>query len=347
MPKVNLRTMPASRAYAAAGVDIDLGNKVKSNLPMKVRTTHRTEVLNKIGSFGGLFDASFKKYKKPVLVSSVDGVGTKLKVAIMAKRHNTIGIDLVNHCVNDIAVLGAEPIFFLDYIGTGKLEQTVFRQIIDGLVIGCRAAGCALIGGETAQLPSVYHGDDYDLVGTIVGVVDRDKIIDGSRIRTGDVLVGFPSNGLHTNGYTLARQILFGQMRMKLDDALPGTKLKVADELLKVHINYQPLLKKLSTKVDFKGLAHITGGGLLDNIPRILPKGTSAHIQLGSWPVPPIFQQLASWGMVNDLEFYKVFNMGIGMVGVVSQKDAIKLQKLAQVYQIGSILKGHGQVILR
>jgi phosphoribosylformylglycinamidine cyclo-ligase len=336
----------SEKAYAASGVDIDLGNRLKSGIQKRIQSATRKEVLSKIGGFGGLFDARFKGLKKPVLVSSIDGVGTKLKVAAMAGRHDTIGMDLVNHCVNDIAVTGAEPLFFLDYIGTSKLDPAVFGQILGGLSKACREAGCALIGGETAQMPGLYHGEDYDLVGTIIGVAERDKMIDGSRIRPGDVLVGFPSSGLHTNGYSLARQVIFSQLRMGLDEPLTGTRGSLGDALLAPHVNYQPLLKKLSKKVDFKGLAHITGGGFVDNIPRILPKNTDAEIHLGHWPVLPIFELLRSSGSISEEELYQVFNMGIGMVAVVKSSDAPKILASTKAYILGSVVKGRRRVRL-
>jgi phosphoribosylformylglycinamidine cyclo-ligase len=328
------------KAYTAAGVDIDLGNKVKSGIPKLIASTHRPEVLSKIGGFGGLFRARFSRMKDPILVSSVDGVGTKLKVATAMKRHNTIGGDLVNHCIDDIAVLGAEPLFFLDYIGTGRLDAAVFKQILTGLAKACKASNCALIGGETAQMPSVYHGDDYDLVGTIVGVVDRPKMIDGSTIRPGDVVIGLPSSGLHTNGYSLARAVLFDKMRLTLDTPVSGSRLSLGELLLEPHINYQPLLKKLGQKIKIKGLAHITGGGFIDNIPRILPKGTGVTLQTGTWPVPPIFQLLASGDFVPTDELYQVFNMGIGMTIIVAAKDAPKTLDLTHGYIIGQVTKG-------
>jgi phosphoribosylformylglycinamidine cyclo-ligase len=332
------------KAYAAAGVDIDLGNKVKSSIPKLIAATHRPEVLSKIGAFGGLFRAKFPRMQDPVLVSSVDGVGTKLKVASAMKRHDTIGADLVNHCINDIAVLGAEPLFFLDYIGTGRLDPDVFKQILTGLATACKASKCALIGGETAQMPGVYHGDDYDLVGTIVGVVDRPKIIDGTSIRPGDVVIGLASSGLHTNGYTLARSVLFDKMRLTLDSPVPGSRQTLGELLLAPHINYQPLLKKLGQKVKIKGLAHITGGGFVDNIPRILPRGTGVTIQAGTWDVPPIFQLLASGDFIPTSELYQVFNMGIGMVVVVSSKDAPKALALTGGTIIGQVTKGNRTV---
>ena len=336
-----------NKAYAAAGVDIDLGNKVKSGIGARIASTHRKEVLSKIGGFGGLFRANFKGYKDPVLVSSVDGVGTKLKIATMLKRHDTIGQDLVNHCVNDIAVVGAEPLFFLDYIGTGKLEPKVFNEILSGLALACKEAGCALIGGETAQMPGIYQGEDYDLVGCIVGVVDRKKALDGSKIKVGDVLVGFPSSGLHTNGYSLAREILFNKLGLPVQTPLQGTKQTLGQALLMPHVNYQPLLKKLSKKVDFKGLSHITGGGFVDNLPRILPANVDAVINIGTWPTLPIFDLLEQRGGVDRAELYQVFNMGIGMIAVVSAKDAPKILERTKSYIIGQIDKGNQKVQLK
>ncbi|MDD5262045.1 MAG: phosphoribosylformylglycinamidine cyclo-ligase [Methylacidiphilales bacterium] len=337
----------SKKAYAAAGVDIDLGNKVKSGIGARIASTHRPEVLSKIGGFGGLFRAGFNGFKDPVLVSSIDGVGTKLKVAAMLGRHDTIGIDLVNHCVNDIAVVGAEPLFFLDYIGTGKLDPKVFNEVLAGLAKACKEAGCALIGGETAQMPGVYHGEDYDLVGTIVGVVERKKAIDGSTIKSGDVLVGFPSSGLHTNGFSLAREILFGKLQLTVGDLVPGTKRTLGQTLLAPHVNYQPLLKKLEKSVTFKGLSHITGGGFIDNIPRILPRNVDAAIRVGTWPQSPLFGLLQEKGEVDREELYQVFNMGIGMVAIVSAKDASQITSKAEAYVIGEIVPGKGKVRLK
>src|SRR5436190_8584308 len=263
------------KAYARAGVDVDLGNRLKNRIQSLVQSTHGHEVLGKIGGFGGLFAPDFSGMREPVLVASVDGVGTKLKIAFALNRHDTVGADLVNHCVNDIAVLGARPLFFLDYIGTEKLEPRVFDQLLAGFAKACRRAGCALIGGETAQMPGMYKKGEYDLAGCIVGVVDRPKIIDGSRIKRGDIILGLPSNGLHTNGYSLARQILFGKLRLKPTSRIAGLKHSLGEELLRVHKNYQPLLAKLPSGT-IRGLAHITGGGLIDNVPRILPANCDA-----------------------------------------------------------------------
>jgi len=334
------------KKYSAAGVDVDLGNQVKSGIGKIVAGTRRTEVLSAIGGFGGLFSAKFKGIKDPVLVSSIDGVGTKLRVAEMADRHDTIGEDLVNHCVNDIAVTGAEPLFFLDYVGTAKLEPSRFQAILGGLARGCKKAGTALIGGETAQMPGLYHGTDYDLVGTIVGVVERKKILDGKAIRPGDVLIGLPSSGLHTNGYSLARSILFDKLKLTLDSHIPGEKKSLGELLLAVHINYLPLLRKVHKIAKVKGLAHITGGGLIDNLPRILPKTVDARINIESWAIPPLFQYLVNEGDIVGAEPYQVFNMGIGMVIVVSKADAPKVLKLTKGHAIGKIIKGKGQVQL-
>jgi len=331
------------KAYAQAGVDVDLGNRVKSKIQARVKVTHGPEVLGKIGGFGGLFKPNFKGMKEPVLVSSVDGVGTKLKIAFATNRHDTIGQDLVNHCVDDIAVLGAKPLFFLDYIGAEKLDPPVFEQILSGFSKACKAAGCALIGGETAQMPGMYQAGEYDVAGTIVGVVDRTKMIDGSKIKAGDVVLGLPSNGLHTNGYSLARKILFDQMKLKMDSRLPGLDKPLGEELLRVHRNYQPLLASLP-QAKLKGLAHITGGGLIDNLPRVLPKDCDAVIDSASWKVPAMFQILQENGGVDKSEMYQVFNMGIGMTLVVSSKDEKEIVALTRAKRIGKIEKGSGIV---
>jgi phosphoribosylformylglycinamidine cyclo-ligase len=335
------------KAYARAGVDVDLGNQVKAGLPSLLKTAHRPEVLGKVGGFGGLFRGSFPKMRDPILVSSIDGVGTKIKVAVLLNRHDTIGEDLVNHCVNDIAVLGAEPLFFLDYMASERLEPARFRELITGMIRGCKKAGCALVGGETAQMPGIYHGSDYDLVGTIVGVVDRAKIIDGRTIRPGDVIVGLPSSGLHTNGYSLAREILFNQLGCRLEARSDGMRATLGEELLRVHTLYLPQIRKVRAQLKLKGLAHITGGGLMDNIPRILPEGVAAEIQLGSWTVLPLFKLLASAARIQQEELHQVFNMGIGMVFIVSAMDAAQTVKLTRGKIIGRIVRGDRKVILQ
>jgi phosphoribosylformylglycinamidine cyclo-ligase len=322
----------AKKAYALAGVDVDLGNLVKKRIQARVKSTHGPEVLGKIGGFGGLFAPNFTGMREPVLVASVDGVGTKLKIAFAMNRHDTVGADLVNHCINDIAVLGARPLFFLDYIGAERLEPPVFDQILAGFTKACRAAGCALIGGETAQMPGMYRKGEYDLAGCIVGVVDRATMIDGSRIRPGDVILGMQSNGLHTNGYSLARKILFGKMRLKLS---------LGEELLRTHKNYQRALAKLPID-QINGLAHITGGGLVDNLPRVLPKTCDAVIETNSWDVPPIFRILEENGRVDREEMYQVFNMGIGMAVIVAAENARAISRILKAKTIGCIEDGSG-----
>jgi phosphoribosylformylglycinamidine cyclo-ligase len=334
------------KAYARAGVDVDRANRLKREIGSVVRRTHGPQVLGKVGGFGGLFRASFPGIREPVLVASVDGVGTKLKIAFAIDKHDTIGADLVNHCVNDIATLGARPLFFLDYIGCERLERRVFQQLLLGLSRACRAAGCALLGGETAQMPGMYRRGEYDLAGCIVGVADRRRIIDGSDVKPGDVVLGLASTGLHTNGYSLARKILFDKMRLKVTSALPGSRITVGEELLRVHKNYQPLLTKISGTV-FKGLAHITGGGLIDNLPRILPPNCDALIDTKSWRVPHIFQILQENGKIDLQEMYQVFNMGIGMAAIVTEQNANRVISLLRAKRIGRIERGTGNVHLK
>jgi phosphoribosylformylglycinamidine cyclo-ligase len=334
------------KAYARAGVDVDLGNKLKRGIQSLVRQTHGPQVLGKIGGFGGLFRANFPGIREPVLVASIDGVGTKLRVAFALNKHDTVGADLVNHCVNDIAVLGARPLFFLDYIGCGKLEPRVFQQLLRGVSRACRSAGCALLGGETAQMPGIYRKSEYDLAGCIIGVVDRGNIIDGRKIRPGDIILALESSGLHTNGYSLAREILFRKMRLKVTSRLPGLAKTVGQELMRVHKNYQPLLARIPSGM-IKGLAHITGGGLIDNLPRTLPANCDAVIETKSWRTPPIFQVLEQNGKINPQEMYQVFNMGIGMVAVVSERDAQRVMPMLKAKRIGQIARGSGRVRLK
>jgi phosphoribosylformylglycinamidine cyclo-ligase len=331
------------KAYAAAGVDVDLGNKVKRGIQALVRSTHGPEVLGRIGGFGGLFRPNFRGMKDPVLVSSVDGVGTKLKVAFAADRHDTVGQDLVNHCINDIAVIGAKPLFFLDYIAADKLDPAVFRQLLRGFARACKAGGCALIGGETAQMPGMYQPGEYDVAGAIVGVVDRPRLLDGSKIRPGDVLIGLPSNGLHTNGHSLARKAIFDILKLELDSPLPGSKLTVRAELMKVHRNYQPLMASLPAGA-LKGAAHITGGGLVDNLPRVLPSDCDAFVETATWRVPPVFTAIGEAARVDRIEMFQVFNMGIGMVLIVSQKNAAAVHRRTKGRVIGRIVPGSAQV---
>jgi phosphoribosylformylglycinamidine cyclo-ligase len=327
----------SKKAYARAGVDVDLGNRLKRRIQSMVKRTQGPRVLGKIGGFGGLFRANFPGIRDPVLVSSIDGVGTKLKIAFALNKHDTVGADLVNHCVNDIAVLGARPLFFLDYVGCEKLEPRVFDQLLRGFSGACRTAKCALIGGETAQMPGMYRKGEYDLAGCIVGVVDRSKMIDGRKIKPGDAILGLPSNGLHTNGYSLARKILFGKMRL--------SPRRIGKELLRVHKNYQPLLAKAPNGM-IKGLAHITGGGLIDNLPRVLPRNCDAKIETKSWSVPHIFQVLQQNGKIGRTEMFQVFNMGIGMVAIVAERDAKRAMSILRAKRIGRIEHGSGKTRL-
>jgi phosphoribosylformylglycinamidine cyclo-ligase len=347
------------KAYARAGVDIDLGNKVKATLPRLLAGTHRREVLGKVGGFGGLFALDTKKYKQPVLVSSVDGVGTKLKIAFAMDRHDTIGQDLVNHCVNDIAVLGAEPLFFLDYLGTGELEPRIFTELIKGFSKACAENHCALIGGETAQLPGFYQPGEYDVSGTIVGVVEKSRMLDGAKtIRAGDVVLGIASSGLHTNGYSLARKILFEQLKLKPTSHMAELGNTLGDELLKVHISYGPLVQALLKRFNksmaanrlssiVKAFAHITGGGFVDNIPRALPKNCDVIIRKGAWEMLPIFQIIQAKGGVTEGELYQVFNMGIGMISIVAADSANAVMNFIRARKhlawiIGEVTKGTG-----
>ncbi len=346
--KKSSATPPKQSSYANAGVDVALGNRVKSGIGAIVRPTHGAEVLGGIGGFGGLFQPNFRKrgIKDPVLVSSVDGVGTKLKIAFATNRHETIGQDLVNHCINDIAVTGARPLFFLDYIAAAKLDPGILKQIITGLSKACKAAGCALIGGETAQMPGLYSEGEYDLAGAITGIVDRKDLLDGSRVKVGDALVGLPSNGLHTNGYSLARKVLFELLDLKLTDRPAGLGTTIGAELLKVHRSYLPEFEKLHAMKGkpLHAAAHITGGGLIDNLPRILPRGCNALINPLSWRVPAIYGIIGKGGHVDPLEMYQVFNMGIGMVLVVPGKQGDEIAKSLGGRVIGEIVKGNGVV---
>ena len=335
-----------AKAYARAGVDVDLGNRLKRQIQSLVKQTHGTQVLGKVGGFSGLFQAHFPGMRQPVLVASIDSVGTKLKIAFVLDKHDTVGADLVNHCVNDIAVLGARPLFFLDYIGCEKLERRMFQELLRGISRACRSAGCALLGGETAQLPGMYRPGEYDLAGCIVGVVERDKIVDGKKIRPGDVILGLESNGLHTNGYSLAREILFGKMHLKVSSRVPGSTMIVGKELLRVHKNYQPLLARIPSNV-IKGLAHITGGGLIDNLPRILPPNCDAVVEAKSWKVPRIFQILQRNGNIDLREMYQVINRGIGMVAVVAEENARRAMSMLQAKRIGRIERGSGKTVLK
>jgi len=329
-------------------------------LPQLLAATHRPEVLGKVGGFGGLFALDIRKYKQPILVSSVDGVGTKLKLAFTMDKHDTIGADLVNHCVNDIAVLGAEPLFFLDYLGTGKLEPKVFTEIIKGFARACAENNCALIGGETAQMPGFYQAGEYDVSGTIVGVVEKSKMLNGQKtVKRGDVVIGMESSGLHTNGYSLGRKIFFEQLNLKPNSYVPELKNTIGDELLKVHVSYGPLVQAMLKKFNaargtrhaelpVKAFAHITGGGFVDNIPRVLPETCDVVIKKGSWDMLPIFKMIEEKSGVPEDELYQVFNMGIGMVTIVAADKAQAVLKFIRsqkhkAWVIGEVVKGKGE----
>jgi len=335
--------------YADAGVDIARANRTKQRIKYLAHKTFTKGVLSEIGGFGGLFAVDRKRFRDPVLVSSVDGVGTKLKVAFEMDLHSTVGGDLVNHCVNDIAVQGATPLFFMDYLATGKLEPDVAEKVVEGIAEACRHNGCALIGGETAEMPGFYPPGEYDLAGFIVGVVDRDRIITGAKVAVGDVLIGLASNGLHTNGYSLARKLMFTVARYSPDTYVNELHGKVGNELMKQHKSYWPVMRKLVDAEAVSAMAHITGGGITENLPRVLPKGTAALVQLGTWPVPPIFPHMQKIGNVPDDDMMRTFNMGIGMVLVVPAKKFKKVQTILERagekgYTIGRIVKGERRV---
>ena len=308
--------------YKQSGVDIDAGTEVVRRIKGLARATFTPGVLSELGSFGGLFHLGDRGLRDPVLVASADGVGTKLRVAFMSGIHNTIGADLVNHCVNDILVQGAQPLFFLDYLATGRLDPDVAVQVVEGLARACRENGCALLGGETAEMPGFYADGEYDVAGFIVGAVERGRLIDGRRIVAGDVLIGLPSSGLHTNGYSLARTIVFDRLRLGVHDRVPELGATVADALLATHRSYLPIIRPLLDDDRIRGMAHITGGGITDNLPRVLPAGTHAIVRLGSWEVPSIFRWLERAGTVPREDMLRTFNMGIGLILVASSDDA-------------------------
>jgi phosphoribosylformylglycinamidine cyclo-ligase len=333
--------------YADAGVDIDAANRATEKIKELARTTFNARTLSDIGSFGGMFDGAFPNKRQPVLVASADGVGTKLKIAFATGTHNTIGRDLVNHCVNDILVQGARPLFFLDYIATGRLSPDTIASIIEGVSAGCRENGCVLLGGETAEMPGFYADGEYDVAGFIVGIVDREKIIDGRTIQAGDVVLGLPSAGLHTNGYSLARKLFFETDGYKPETFVDELGQTVGDALLQAHLSYLNTLGPLLDSGKIKGLAHITGGGLLENIPRILPEGTSVEIKRGSWPALPVFELMQRLGTIDESEMFRVFNMGIGMVVICAAEDGAAIRNAVNSsYEIGRVTTGQKTVSL-
>jgi phosphoribosylformylglycinamidine cyclo-ligase len=339
----------ASVTYADAGVNIDRANRTKQRIKYLAHKTFTKGVLSEIGGFGGLFSVP-KTFVEPVLVSSVDGVGTKLKVAFEMKIHHTVGADLVNHCVNDIIVQGAMPLFFMDYLATGTLQPEVAEKIVEGIAEACKHNGCALIGGETAEMPGFYPEGEYDLAGFILGVVDKERIITGKTVQIGDIVLGLPSNGLHTNGYSLARKLLFEVAKYSPETYVNELKNKAGNELMRSHKSYWPALKKLIDADCIAAMAHITGGGITENLPRVLPRGMSAVIELGSWPALPIFEHLQALGNVPQDEMLRTFNMGLGMLLVISPAKFKKAQTLLEragekFHNVGRIVKGERKVV--
>ncbi len=341
--------------YKKAGVDIEAGNETVQRIKKAVTSTHTNAVLTGIGHFGGLYDIGkvIKKYKHPVLVQSIDGVGTKLSVAKMVGKYSSVGEDIVGHSCGDIVAMGAKPLTFLDYVAHDKLDPKVMEEMLSGMAKSCREAGVAIIGGETAEMPGTYAKGEHDIAGAIMGVVEKDKIITGKKIKTGDIILGFSSSGLHTNGFSLARKLIFETARLNVNTKVPDLGMTIGEALLKVHINYAPpVLALLEGGVEIRGIAHITGGGFIENIPRILPKNLDAEIKKGTWPMLPIFPYLQKLGSVSESEMYRAFNMGIGMVLVVQEKEIKKIKKVLQKYskfkihQIGKIIKGSGKVQL-
>lgn len=328
-------------SYKDAGVNIDAGDETVNRIKNLAKSTFNKNVLSEIGMFGGFYEIDLKKYSNPVLVSSVDGVGTKLKIAIELDKHDTIGQDLVNHCVNDIAVCGAEPIYFLDYLAFGKLIPEKAENIIKGFSIACNENKCALIGGETAEMPGLYADNDYDLSGTIVGIVEKKKIINGSSIKKGDILIGYSSTGLHTNGYSLARHVLLN--KFSVNDFIPQLNNQLGDELLKVHKSYLGLINQLKTKCNIKGFSHITGGGIVGNTTRILPKDLSLKIKWQSWELPSIFALIQETGSIPDDEMRKVFNCGIGLIAVASKNEISMIEEFSN--EIGEKAIVIGEVV--
>jgi len=340
----------ASITYADSGVNIDRADRAKQRIKYLAHRTFTKGVVSEIGGFGGMYAIDKKKFRDPVLVSSVDGVGTKLKLAFMMDLHHTVGGDLVNHCVNDIAVQGATPLFFMDYLATGTLDPNVAEKIVEGIAEACKHNGCALIGGETAEMPGFYPRGEYDLAGFIVGIADKSRIITGEKVEPGDVLVGLPSNGLHTNGYSLARKLFFDVAQYTPETYVNDLHGKAGSELMKTHKSYWPLLRKLIDAELINAMAHITGGGITDNLPRVLPKGTAAIVEMGTWPVLPVFTHMQKIGNVPQDDMMRTFNMGIGMVLVVPAKKFKRVQSMIEkagekAYLMGRIVKGDRKVL--
>ncbi|MCL2064917.1 MAG: phosphoribosylformylglycinamidine cyclo-ligase [Candidatus Cloacimonetes bacterium] len=333
--------------YKQSGVDIEAGEKAVSEIKNIVRKTYNSNVLTELGSFGGLYNLDLSKWKEPVMVASTDGVGTKLIIAQKAKKYDTIGQDLINHCVNDIFVQGAIPQFFLDYIGVSRLDVKIIKIIIEGMAQACIENGLSLIGGEMAEMPDIYQGNDFDLVGTIIGLVEKSNLITGSQIQNGDVIIGYPSNGLHTNGYTLARKIIFDKLKLGIDSYVPEINSTIKDSLLQIHKTYFPMLKKWAYPEMIHGMAHITGGGLEGNLKRIIPEGLIAYIDCKSWEIPSLFQWLVTEGEIKINEAFKSFNMGIGFVIITSKEKSEEFLQENNSIIIGNIQrKNNGKKVL-
>ncbi len=342
--------------YTQSGVNIDAGNESVSLIKKDVASTHTKEVLTGIGSFGSLYDIGevLKDYNHPVLVQSIDGVGTKLSVARMMNKYDTVGEDIVNHCCDDLLAMGAKSLTFLDYVAHDKLDPKVMEAMVGGMAKACRENGISLIGGETAEMPGVYASGEHDIAGCITGVVEKNKIITGEKIEEGDIVLGFPSSGLHTNGFSLARKLLFTTACHKVDDIVEELGMTVGEALMKVHANYsRPVLAMINKGIDIRGIAHITGGGFIENIPRILPESLDVEITKGSFPIPPIFSYLQKIGDVSELEMYRVFNMGIGLVLIVPENEKEKINGVLKdfpdfkIFEIGKIIKGNKKVVLK
>ena len=344
-----------SDLYTQSGVNIDAGNETVSRIKKDVASTHTKAVLTGIGSFGGLYDIGeiLKSYKNPVLVQSIDGVGTKLSVARMMNKYDTVGEDIVNHCCDDLLAMGAKSLTFLDYVANDKLEPAVMEAMVGGMAEACRENGVSLIGGETAEMPGVYASGEHDIAGCITGVVEKDKIITGEKIQEGDIILGLPSSGLHTNGFSLARRLLFTVAGHKADEVVGDLGMSVGEALLKVHVNYsRPVLAMLDNDIDIRGIAHITGGGFIENIPRVLPESLDAEITKGSWTMLPVFSYLQKIGNVPEEEMYRVFNMGIGLMLIVPQSEKENIENTLKdfpdfkIFEIGKIIKGSKKVVL-
>jgi len=344
-----------SDLYFQAGVNIDAGNEVVRQIKADVASTHTKEVLTGIGGFGGLYDVSeiLKKYKNPVLVQSIDGVGTKLSVARMMNKYDTVGEDIVNHCCDDLLAMGARSLTFLDYVAHDKLDSNVMESMVSGMSKACRENNISLIGGETAEMPGIYMKGEHDIAGCITGIVEKNKIITGEKIEEGDIILGFPSSGLHTNGFSLARKLFFEKFGYDINTKIDELGETVGKALLKIHVNYSlPVLNMIDDDIDIHGIAHITGGGFIENIPRVLPLNFDAEIQKNTWPMIPIFPYMQKMGNIEEQDMYRTFNMGIGLILIVSKKEKIKIEKVLlkyqkfKIYEIGKIIKGHKKVIL-